>query len=52
MNKFKMLALTIPFVCAANTSYALEERTVYSPTGESVFQIRFFDQDARQTSSK
>ena len=38
-----MLALTIPFVCAANTSYALEERTVYSPTGESVFQIRFFD---------
>ncbi|MBK1782634.1 autotransporter outer membrane beta-barrel domain-containing protein [Advenella sp. WQ 585] len=43
MKKLKIFALMLPFVCAANSSFALEERTIYSPTGESVFKIRFFD---------
>lgn len=43
MNKFKTLAVAIFLSFMASSSYAIEKRNIYSPSGKPVFQLRFFD---------
>ncbi|MFA5702737.1 MAG: autotransporter domain-containing protein [Advenella sp.] len=42
MNKLKTLALAISLSFMAPSAYAIEEQLITSPTGQTVFKLRFF----------